>query len=63
MAGILARTQGLARDDRRKLLNDALILLTAAEAQAVLVSRNLKDMDLLLRLRPDVQVLLYDTTP
>jgi predicted nucleic acid-binding protein len=60
LAGILARTQRFPKEDRRKLLNDALIFLSAHEAGAVLVSRNLKDMDLLLRLRPDVPVLLYD---
>jgi hypothetical protein len=42
------------------LLNDALIFLSADEADAVLVSRNVKDMDLLLQLRPNVRVLLYD---
>jgi predicted nucleic acid-binding protein len=60
LAGILARTQGFPRADRRKLLNDALILLSAHEAGAVLVSRNVRDMDLLMQLRPGVQVLLYD---
>ena len=62
MSGILARVQGLARDSRRALLNDALMLLTAIEQGAVLVSRNIRDMDLLLRLRPEAQVLLYDRT-
>lgn len=60
LAGILARTQGFPKSDRRNLLNDALIFLSAAETGAVLLTRNLKDMDLLLQLRPDVQVLLYD---
>ena len=60
IAGILARTQQLSKESRRKLLNDALVFLTAGEAQAVLVSRNSKDIDLLLRFRPDVQVLAYD---
>jgi predicted nucleic acid-binding protein len=59
IAGILARTQGYARDGRRAVLNDALMLLTAIEAGAVLVSRNVRDMDLLLRFRPDGQLLLY----
>jgi len=63
MAGILARTQGLPKPDRRKLLNDALIFLSAAEAGATLVSRNVRDMDLLLQLKPQVQVLLYDRQP
>ena len=60
IAGILARIQGFPQPARRKLLNDALIFLSAAEADAVLVSRNIKDMDLLLQLKPDVRVLLYD---
>jgi predicted nucleic acid-binding protein len=59
LAGILARTQGFDKADRRKLLNDALIFLSAAEEDAILISRNVKDMDLLLQLRPDVQVVLY----
>lgn len=60
LAGILARTQHLLKDGRRKLLNDALVFLSAGETGTVLVSRNSKDMDLLLQLRPDVRVLLYD---
>jgi len=60
LAGILARTQGFPKHDRRKLLNDALIFLSAHEADAVLVSRNVRDIDLLLQIRPDVRVLLYD---
>lgn len=74
LAGILARTQfGLARprtalasgeaeqqrENRRRLLNDALIFLCAGEQGAVLVSGNVADMDVLLRFRPDIQVLLY----
>lgn len=60
MSGILARTQYLPKESRRKLLNDALVFLTAGEAGAVLVSRNARDTDLLLQLRPAVSVLLYD---
>ncbi len=74
LAGILARTQfGLARprtaltsveaeqqrESRRRLLNDALMFLTAGEHGAVLVSGNIADMDILLRFRPDIRVLLY----
>jgi predicted nucleic acid-binding protein len=60
IAGILARIQGRPREARRALLNDALLLLTAIEQRAVLISRNITDMDLLLRFRPDAQILLYD---
>lgn len=59
LSGILARTQGFDRADRRKLLNDALIFLSAAEEDAILISRNVRDMDLLLQMRPDVLVVLY----
>jgi hypothetical protein len=60
LAGILARTQGLPKADRRKFLNDALMFLMAAQADAVLVSRNCHDLDLLLQIKPDVGVLLYE---
>jgi predicted nucleic acid-binding protein len=60
IGGILARIQGYPRDSRRALLNDALMLLTALEAGATLISRNVRHMDLLLRFRPDALVLLYD---
>jgi predicted nucleic acid-binding protein len=63
IAGILARIQGYARESRRGILNDALLLLTALEAGATLISRNVRHMDLLLRFRPDAQVLLYDRPP
>jgi len=60
IAGILARIQGYPRESRRAVLNDALILLTALEGGATLISRNVRHMDLLLRFRPDAHVLLYD---
>ena len=63
IAGILARIQGYARESRRVVLNDALLLLTALEAKAILISRNVRHLDLLLRFRPDAQVLFYDRPP
>ena len=60
IAGIIARIQGYQRDSRREVLNDALMLLTAMEAGATLISRNVRHMDLLLRFRPNAEVLLYD---
>ena len=77
LSGILARTQlGLGRPKkelsavelccqtgrRRALLNDTLVFLTAREAGAILISANVSDMDLLLRFRPEVNVLLYRQT-
>jgi len=60
IAGILARIQAYPRESRRAVLNDALMLLTAIEAGATLISRNVRHMDLLLRFRPDAGVVLYD---
>ena len=60
MAGILARTQSIPKQDRRKFLNDALLFLQAADSGSVLVSRNSRDLDLLLQLKPQAGVLLYD---
>ena len=60
IAGTLARTQGYPKEHRRKLLHDAILLLTAHEAGAALATRNVKDMDLLLQLKPEAKVLLYE---
>ncbi len=76
LAGILARTQGLAvakrrltpdqaccqAGRRRKLLLDALLYLTAIEQNMLLLSANVRDMDLLMQLRPAENVLLYRAT-
>ncbi len=73
IAGVLARTQHLVRPKkelspvevccqeglRRKLINDALLFLSADEQRAILVSMNSRDMDLLLRFRPKVYLLLF----
>jgi hypothetical protein len=76
LAGILARIQGLAvakralnpdqaccqEGHRRKLLLDALIYLTAVEQDMLLISANVRHMDLLLQLHPTRNVLLYRPT-
>jgi hypothetical protein len=60
MAGILARTQAIPKQDRRRFLNDTLLFLQAADTRSVMVSRNSRDLDLLLQLKPRAGVLLYD---
>ncbi|WP_372426380.1 type II toxin-antitoxin system VapC family toxin [Salinarimonas chemoclinalis] len=74
LAGILARTQGLARPKkslspaerccqegrRRAVLNDALIYMSAIESESLLLSRNTRDLDLLQQLKPSWNLLLYD---
>lgn len=62
-AGILARTQGLAPGAHKSVLLDALVLLGAAERDAVVVTANVSDFDLLLRLHPYARVLLYRKVP
>lgn len=59
LAGTLARTQGLAKGAHLTLVLDAAILLTAVEREAVVLTANIRDFDLLLQLRPDANVLLY----
>ena len=73
LSGILARTQYLAKPKktlttdqaccqeglRRKLINDVLIFLSAYEEAAILLTANSKDMDLLLRFKPDANVLMF----
>jgi hypothetical protein len=60
MAGILARTQGIPKQERRQFLSDTLLFLLAADTGAVMISRNSRDLDLLLQMKPQVGVLLYD---
>lgn len=59
LAGIFECVMGVPKDARRKLLNDALILLTARSVGATLISRNIDDMDRLNQMRPDTKFLLY----
>jgi len=60
ISGILAHVPSFHREDYRALLHDALMLPTMIGARAVLISRNTRHMDMLLRLRPDPRILLYD---
>jgi hypothetical protein len=77
LAGILARTQGLAvrrraltpdqaccqEGRRRELLLDALLYVTAREQNMLLLSGNVRHMDLLMQLCPADNVLLYRPVP
>ncbi len=60
LAGALARTQSLGRTERRRMLVDALIFVSAAECGATLISRNLHDFDLLSQLVPATRLLFYE---
>jgi predicted nucleic acid-binding protein len=58
-AGVLARTQDYTRDARRKLLNDALALMTARKQGLAVLTANVADFDLLSQLRPDAKLIYY----
>ena len=59
LAGMYARLQGLQRQDRQPLLNDALLFLQALSQGCHLLTRNVADMDYLQQLQPGGQVLFY----
>ncbi|KQT53136.1 DNA-binding protein [Aureimonas sp. Leaf454] len=58
-AGLLARRQGYARDDRMKALQDCVLLLQAEKLGLTLLSANAAEFDILLQIRPTARVLLY----
>ncbi|MEE2953319.1 MAG: DNA-binding protein [Pseudomonadota bacterium] len=59
LAGILARTQGYAKNDRAKALNDCALFLQAEKFGLTLLTANAAAFDILLQLRPRARVLLY----
>lgn len=60
LAGLLARLQQYGKRERRKTLNDALILLTAAKNGCAVLTRNVTDFDLLMQLDRKGQAIFYD---
>ena len=59
LSGILARVQGYGKEQRRRALNDALLLATARKHGCALLTRNIVDFDFLQQLQPSVRVLFY----
>ena len=59
LSGILGRLQGYGKDQRRRALNDALLLASAEKHGCVVLTRNLVDFDLLQQLDPSGGVLFY----
>ena len=51
IAGILARTQAIPKQDRRKFLNDTLLFLQAADTGSVMISRNSRDLDFIVAIK------------
>jgi predicted nucleic acid-binding protein len=60
LSGIIARLQGYAQADRRRVLNDALIFATARKFGMTVLTRNIADFDLLLQLDSTGRVVFYD---
>ncbi len=59
LSGVLARTQGYGREQRRRVLNDALLFETARKHGCVVLTRNVTDFDFLQQLDPSGYVLFY----
>ncbi len=59
LSGTLARTQGYGRKQRRRVLNDALLFATARKYGCAVLSRNVRDFDLLQQLDPSGKVIFY----
>lgn len=60
LSAILARLQQRSRSDRILLLNDALLLETARKYGLTVLTRNVRDFDLLQQLEPTANVLFYE---
>jgi predicted nucleic acid-binding protein len=61
LCGILARLQSFDKVQRRRLMNDALLFVTARRHGCTLLTRNLSDFDLMQQLEPAGRVLFYRT--
>lgn len=60
LTGLLTRTQGYQAHQRKELLADALIYLSAAKAGIPVLTRNAGDFDLLNQLHPAGRVIVYE---
>jgi predicted nucleic acid-binding protein len=59
LSGTLARLQGYKSDQRRRVLNDALLFATARKHGCSVLTRNVLDFDFLQQLVPSGKVLFY----
>lgn len=60
LTGMLARSQGYQAHQRKELLADALIYLSASKAGLPVLTRNAADFDLLSQLHPSGRVIIYE---
>ena len=61
LTGILSRHHRTKDEDRGRTMNDALIFLSALEHGCAVLSRNIRDFDLLMQLVPEGKVVFYRT--
>ncbi len=61
LSGTLTRIQGYGKEQRRRVLNDALLFATARKYGCAVLSRNVRDFDLLQQLDPSGKVIFYKT--
>jgi predicted nucleic acid-binding protein len=59
LSGILARVQGYGNEQRRRVLNDALLFASGRKYGCTVLTRNIRDFDLLEQLDPSGRVLFY----
>ena len=59
LSGTLARLQGYKSDQRRRVLNDALLFATARKHGCSVLTRNVVDFDFLQQLDPSGKVMFY----
>ena len=59
LSGMLARTQGYGREQRHRVLNDALLFETARKYGCAVLTRNVVGFDLLQQLDPSGHVMFY----
>ena len=59
LVGVLTRLQQYSAADRHRVLNDALLFATARKHGLTVLTRNLRDFDLLQQLEPSCAVLFY----
>lgn len=60
-AGMLCRLQGYMKDGRMKALQDCLLFIQAMKLGFSVLTRNAREFDLLLQIRPEGRVLFYRT--
>jgi predicted nucleic acid-binding protein len=60
LAGLLARLQHYGKSEQRRVLNDALIFLSAAKYGCVVLTRNVADFDFLMQLAPFGKAVFYE---